>query len=369
MKTIGDESAVDLLTDSVKIYSPTGDEGAVSGFFSDWMRKAGFRHVKTDGAGNAIGSAGRGENSVLLCGHIDTVPGRIPVKLTGGRLAGRGSVDAKSPMCSMLMAARRFLDDPSLALTVVGATAEEGDGRGISSLTADPSNYRFAVFGEPGGAGRVTVGYRGRVTLEVSVTTGGGHAGSSWAHMSAFEEASDIVARLKEYERTHSLANDHYHSVSVSTTLFRAGEYHNVVPARASFTCDVRVPPGSSCSRVRRDISAVLRAYSRSGRARVEHSFGESTSPYEASPSSLLVRAFQRAILLTLKSRPVLLKKTGTGDMNTFAAMKNSECVTYGPGDASLSHTGKESVEIDDYLRSIAVLAEALTQVRQLSSG
>jgi len=90
---------------------------------------------------------------------------------------------------------------------------------------------------------------------------------------------------------------------------------------------------------------------------------GEPTEAYEADTSSTLVRAFQRAILLKLKAKPSLARKTGTGDMNPFAHKKNAACVTYGPGLSRTSHTDGETAEIKDYLSSIEVLKEAIQQL------
>jgi len=368
MTGFGEAEAVSLLVNSVKIYSPTGSEGPVSRLFSSAMRNQGFRRVRIDRAGNAIGEVGRGKIRVLLCGHIDTVPGRVPVVLEDGRLTGRGSVDAKTPMCAMLVAASRFIDDPALRLTVACATAEEGDSLGIRTLMEASPTYDFAVFGEPGGAGKVTVGYRGRTALQVSILTEGGHAGAAWAHQNAFDAASALIRQLREYEKEHSAEGDRYNSVSVSPTLFEAGEYHNVIPARARFTCDVRIPPRTTCAAVEKELGTIITAFAKSKGMAIRYNFSKSTEPYEAQPSSLLVRAFQRSILLRTKSKPVLLRKTGTGDMNIFAAVKRAQCVTYGAGETGLSHTDKESVGLEDYLQSIEVLSEALRQIKQLST-
>ena len=179
--------------------------------------------------------------------------------------------------------------------------------------------------------------------------------------------SSELIGQLGEYERKHSRDDDHYHSVSVSPTLFEAGDYQNVIPARAMFTCDVRIPIQSKCTSVERDLGKVITAFAAAKGVGVKYNFEESTDPYEIPMSSLLVRAFQRSVLLRIGSRPLLLKKTGTGDMNTFALAKQAECVTYGPGEANLSHTKNESVRIDDYLQSIEVLEEALAQLKLLS--
>ncbi len=68
------------------------------------------------------------------------------------------------------------------------------------------------------------------------------------------------------------------------------------------------------------------------------------------------MRAFQRSIIKSLSTRPVLTHKTGTGDMNTLAQLMGIPCVTYGPGDSRLEHTEGEYVEVGDYLSSIKVL-------------
>jgi LysW-gamma-L-lysine carboxypeptidase len=55
------------------------------------------------------------------------------------------------------------------------------------------------------------------------------------------------------------------------------------------------------------------------------------------------------------KKRPLLLRKTGTGDMNLLGHQLGIPVVTYGPGDPHLSHTRNEFIEIDEYLSSIDV--------------
>lgn len=358
--------AVRLLVDSLKIYSPSGEESKLASFLCDRMKAAGFSRVRIDRAGNAVGEVGKGTLGVLLCGHIDTVPGKLPVSLRGGIASGRGATDAKAAICAFLTAASRFIDDPILHVTVVGATGEEGDSRGIKELLRSRRKYAFAVFGEPGGAGRVTVGYRGRVALHVSLSTEGGHAGSSWVHASAYDHAVALAKELRSLEQAKDGQADHFHSVSITPTLFEAGEYQNVVPSSARFICDVRVPLGLSCAQVQRELAGVIISFSKRVKVSVNYEFEEGTEPYEATSSSTLARAFQRGIILKARSRPVLLKKTGTGDMNTFASKRNAECVTYGPGDSSLSHTINESINVEDYLLSIEVLSEALNQLKIL---
>lgn len=357
------EGPVKLLIDSLKIYSPTNEESELASFLAENMDRLGYSKVRIDRAGNALGEVGKGKTRLLLCGHMDTVPGELPVRKTAEAVYGRGAADAKSPLCALLLAGAAAADS-GVRVTFAGVTQEEGEGAGIEQLMRSGAKFDYTVFGEPSGADRITVGYRGRMSLHVKVSTEGGHAGSPWAHRSAFDEFTSMLSRLKEYERSKEVQGDHFRSLSVSPTLVRAGSFHNVIPSLCEATLDLRLPPSIRSS----EAVAAIRSIAERKEEGVEVVVtpGEPTEAYEVDASSKLVRAFQRAILLRLKTRPGLVRKTGTGDMNTFAHMNRAECVTYGPGLSKTSHTGGEMVRIDDYLNSIEVLKEATLQLDAL---
>ncbi|MDV3243770.1 MAG: M20/M25/M40 family metallo-hydrolase [Nitrososphaerales archaeon] len=355
---------VRLLVGALRIYSPTAQEGRMASYLCTQMKLLGYKRVRVDSAGNAIGEIGSGTTKVLLCGHMDTVPGRLPVKREGDMVFGRGAADAKSPLCALLLAGSRARD-AGVHLTFVGATREEGDSLGIQTIIRSGKKYDYAAFGEPSGANRVTIGYRGRVSMRVRIETEGGHAGSPWAHVSAVDEFYSVLGALRRYAEGRRVAEDRFRSLSVSPTLVAAGSYHNVIPPVCRATFDVRLPPGASITEVK---TRLRRAASESvrGKTSVTVDFDEATEPYEADPNSILVRSFQRAILIKLKSRPVFVRKTGTGDMNTLASATGAQCVTYGPADSQLSHTDEEAVSVKDYLNSVEVLVEAIKQLGTL---
>ena len=155
--------------------------------------------------------------------------------------------------------------------------------------------FDFAVFGEPGGNGRITVGYRGRLGATLTTRTEGGHAGSPWAHESAVDASLSLLERLKKYEQEHLVADDHFRSLSVCMTMIRGGTYHNVLPSQARLTLDVRVPVGMNCAQVESEIrSIVSRQKPREDSTRFKVEFEGGTEPYEADPTSPLLRAFRR---------------------------------------------------------------------------
>ncbi len=117
---------VEFLKGALEIPSPSGEERLVAEYLAEGMARLGLRGF-VDEADNARGQVGEGPVQVVLLGHIDTVPGQIPVRLEGGRLFGRGAVDAKGPFVAMIFAAAGLSEKAKKRLTVhlVGATEEE----------------------------------------------------------------------------------------------------------------------------------------------------------------------------------------------------------------------------------------------------
>src|SRR5439155_514747 len=97
---------VDLVHGLVAIPSLSRHEGEAVEWLVAQLAERGFR-ATVDDAGNAVGEIGDGAHHVILLGHIDTVPGEIPVRIEGDELVGRGAVDAKGPLAAFVAAATR----------------------------------------------------------------------------------------------------------------------------------------------------------------------------------------------------------------------------------------------------------------------
>ncbi|MBW3632943.1 MAG: M20/M25/M40 family metallo-hydrolase, partial [Chloroflexi bacterium] len=151
---------VELLRRLVEIPSLSDQEQLAVEELCRQMEARGFR-ARIDSAGNAIGTIGTGERSIVLLGHIDTVPGHIPVRIENGELWGRGAVDAKGPLCTFVAAATAAARGLKASVTVVGAVGEERLGSPGARAVAEWDAPSYCVIGEPSGWDAICLGYRG----------------------------------------------------------------------------------------------------------------------------------------------------------------------------------------------------------------
>src|SRR4029077_955422 len=163
----------------------------------DWlvarMAERGFR-AAVDAAGNAVGEIGDGPVHVVLLGHIDTVPGEIPVRVEDGELIGRGAVDAKGPLAAFVAAAT--VPVAGVRVTVVGAVEEESPTSKGARYRATQTAPDWCVIGEPSGWDAVTVAYKGRLTLDVALSREARHGASSGPTVA--EEALALWERVRD---------------------------------------------------------------------------------------------------------------------------------------------------------------------------
>ncbi|MBO8565675.1 acetyl-lysine deacetylase, partial [Staphylococcus aureus] len=79
----------------INIPSVSTDEEVLSIYLLEKYKSV-FDKSYIDNAGNIVFEKGNGSNTVLLLGHIDTVPYYWTPKNTENNIFARGSVDAKS---------------------------------------------------------------------------------------------------------------------------------------------------------------------------------------------------------------------------------------------------------------------------------
>ncbi|KON27356.1 hypothetical protein AC481_05200 [miscellaneous Crenarchaeota group archaeon SMTZ-80] len=359
--------AVELLVKMLETYSPSGKEEELSHFLLKRLEDFKIKS-KIDKVGNVIAKIGQGKPRILLCGHLDTVPGKMEVRNESGILYGRGAVDAKSSLASMIITMKELnkLKLPG-EITFAGVVEEEASSLGIKNLIKDGISTDYAIFGEPSGVDNITIGYKGSLNLKISCETEGGHSSAPWLFDNVIEKAYELWGLIKNFHFPNEDLESRFYSLSSCLVYMYGGEPRNITPSKCEFLVDIRIPPQLNAEKVFDSIKDIIDSFGRANpNIDIRISSVGKTKPFETSRDSILVRSFSWAIRKTRKNRVTLLKKTGTADINELALFLKIPMIAYGPGDSHLDHTSNEHIIIDDYLDSIHIYREAIMRLFDL---
>jgi LysW-gamma-L-lysine carboxypeptidase len=370
--------SINLLKKLVTIPSPSGHEAEASAYLVGWMAARGF-NARVDAVGNAVGTRGDGPHRIMLLGHIDTFPGELVVRREDDWLYGRGTVDAKGPLCAFAAAVAGVGVPSGWQVTVVGAVEEEAaTSRGARHLITDGPAPDVCIIGEPSGWDRVTLGYKGRLLAEMRLRAPFAHSAGQgrlpaeqavdlWntivAHCDDFNAGREKVFQRLDPSLRHIVTRDE-------------GAY-----GTAQMSLGFRLPPDLAPDTLADDLRQLLEAGGLALEAeRSSFSQPPAPSPQPLAPSSQpqahltfsgaevafraekntpLVRAFLTAIRQD-GGRVRFVLKTGTSDMNVVGPAWGCPIVAYGPGDSALDHTPDEHISLSEYLQSIEILTSVL---------
>ncbi len=352
-----DRDPVALLAQMLRIRSLSHQEAELAQVLVEEMAKRGLTsHV--DGAGNAVGEIGSGPTVVLL-GHIDTVPGDIPVEIRDGKLYGRGAVDAKGPFATFICAAERLIARGPLPfrLVLVGAVEEEAASSKGAHWVVDRYQPVACVIGEPSGWEKLTLGYKGRLLIEGRWEQPMSH--SAGKDVGVAERAVGFWNAVADYCATANAGTTRlFDQLLPSLRTMHTGS--DGITDWAALTIGIRLPPGVEPD----TLADTLRAMAAGG----ELTFRGGCMAYQGEKNSPLVRAFLKGIRAH-GGTPGFLLKTGTSDMNVAGPAWQCPILAYGPGDSSLDHTPEEHIVVEEYLRGIDVLTHALLAFGAVSTG
>lgn len=241
---------------------------------------------------------GESDRSLLLAGHVDTVPfdasrwEHDPLgELEGDRLYGRGATDMKGAVAAMLTTARAFVETgtiPPVTLAFALVSDEEtGGDRGMDAVLEETGLVADGcVVGETTGSvdrPSLAVADRGHCWLTLRAEGAAAHGSRPMLGENAIERLSDATADLAAVLRrwrptlpadlgpvvTDSVdyyapklgaetARDLFRHPTVNLGVLEGGTVVNSVPDAARARVDVRVPPGVAPSEVVSTVRASL---------------------------------------------------------------------------------------------------------------
>ncbi|PNY23293.1 Peptidase M20 domain-containing protein [Tolypocladium capitatum] len=279
---------------------------------------------------------------VVVTSHMDVVPPHIRYGIEHGELSkdtvirGRGSVDAKGSVATMvialdqLLAAHKVNGDDVMLLFVVGEEVA-GDGMRTFSDSLDgmnpPRRFEAVIFGEPT-ENKLACGHKGGLFCEVTARGVPGHSGYPWLGKSANELMVRAMARIVDADLGSTAL---FGNTTVNIGRFEGGVAANVIPEHASVKLAVRVaigPEAEGARVVQRKIQAILDEID--GEAFTFHC----THGYGSVETNCDVPGFETVVVNYGTDIPNL-----KGDHTRYL---------YGPGTILVAHGARENLTVGD---------------------
>ena len=366
-------AAIELVRGLVAIPSLSRHEAAASSWLTEQMRAAGYDRAFVDDAGNAVGELGDSSASrtIVLLGHIDTVPGNIPVRIEDGLLYGRGSVDAKGPLATFVAGAARFGSAAAraagLRVIVVGAVEEEAaTSKGARFIASRFDGKKepiptACIIGEPSHWTRVTLGYKGRLLLDFTADQPMAHTAGPDASVAS------IVVDYWNWVTAHAARVNEgkdkvFDQLSPSLRRFITAtteQMHDTVDAQFAW----RLPVAFDAEAFMRELEeqAARPSGSQTVRTKFNLKFRGYETAWRGDRNNALVKSFLAGLRSVEPSEKLgFVLKTGTSDMNVVGPAWQCPIVAYGPGDSSLDHTPNEHLPVDHFWKAVNVIEQTL---------
>lgn len=347
------DERLQLFSQMVNISSISKDERELAQFVTSRVNESDITKF-IDQAGNVVLAKGQGHKTLLMLGHIDTVPGLWPSEANFDFIKGRGAVDAKGCFANFIEVLKEIPEPENSRILVIGAVEEEISSSKGAFYVRD--NYRAdaVIIGEPSGTHQVTIAYHGLLKLVITVRTPVKHTAAK-ENGSSVETAYRVATEIKEC--LSRFDNDCVHHISdVCNEKCLTEEI-------TTMTLNLRISPLAR--------EGYLAAISQLDYVGVTIEVERATPGYKSSRSSLLYKAFNRGFKsIDPHTKLKAVAKKGTSDINSLVTTWNQiPFIAYGPGDSSLDHTNEEINFTQDIVKSRNVLKKAVMNWIEMTEG
>ncbi len=371
------EDIIKFMREICAIPSMESQIGPVGERIQAEMRKLGYDEVRFDKMGNTIGRIGNGPKVIVFDSHIDTVGIGDPSewewdpfvgKVEDGILYARGACDEKNSTPGMIygLAIARDLGllDGWTAF-YFGNMEEWCDGIAPNTFVeVDPKiKPDFVVIGEPTKM-NVYRGHKGRLEMKVTAKGKSAHAASNHLGDNAIYKLLPIIAGIRDLEPK---LGDHeflgHGKITVSDMHVKTPSL-NAVPDEAIIYIDRRMTFGETKETVKQQIEDLIPAEFKST-VKLEELFYDEPSytgfvfPVDKYFPAWALEESHPLVQAGVEAR----KQIGLTDMPAgkwnfstngiyWAGKAGIPSIGFGPGDEETAHTVRDSVSLDDMVKS-----------------
>ncbi len=304
------------------------------------------------------GTNSKNHPSLLLTGHMDTVPAYDFEKAfepweDEEYVYGRGACDMKGPLACMMWAMATIKKSGTKLkgdLIFCGVADEEEAGIGTANLIETGPEATYSIIGEPSTM-NIDLGHKGLEWIEVSFKGKKVHGGAQKDGVNAIMMASRFIHKLEtEYlpklaTRTHPILGEATLNIGTIT----GGDQPSTVPDHCSLRLDRRCLTSETIKQVYSELQQLIDELHQEDpkfEAEIKDVFNGETLPHipfcTDESSGVVVAA--KAALIKNGITPVLSRFPAWSDAGFMSAGTNSQCIIMGPGDLTLAHSIHEKI-------------------------
>lgn len=375
--------AVALLRSLVQIPSITGDEAKVGAHVANFCRDMGLTVEILEaepGRPNIIAEwdSGRPGPTLLLNDHLDIVPpGPLeywthpPFSATviDGRVYGRGTIDTKSGLTTILVATKAARDlglSIRGKLTLIFSCDEEVGGKlgmqylgKLGRLKAD-----MAVVAEPTTM-KVEIATKGRLNLEITTRGTATHGARPWLGHNAIEDMVEVILELRGLAERLKV---HHHPLlghaTINVGIIEGGTVPNMVPNKCRVEVDRRVLPTETPEAAIAEFQEIL--------DRLKHRIDGFNATleqriwwpgYVIERDEPIVGIASRAFEAVTGRKPEIAGKDAGTDASWINVLGGIPVVMFSPGNGPEAMNANENVVIDDLVTASKVMGRIIFDV------
>ncbi|MHA1944661.1 MAG: M20 family metallopeptidase [Candidatus Hodarchaeales archaeon] len=356
--------------------NPPGKTSEIITWINNWAKKEKIESSIQEyekGKGNIVLKIGEADRSILICGHLDTVPlgdrknwdyDPLGAESIGGYIYGRGSADMKGGVAAILGSLKTLkyrLQKKDLKYNIIflGTSDEEvGLGGAIASLKLGIlKSCDFLIIPEPTG-NKVGIAEKGVLWISVNSKGVSAHGSTPQKGVNAIEEMVKLFPYLHEIVPKDQ--NDILGKSTLNIGVFKGGKSANVVPEEAVIHCDYRLVPPHQPSEFAFTVEKEINKFARESSAKFTYEVKQTMSGIQTSIQNPFVKKF----IAEVNDHSVIGLDYGTdGAVLVENSPKELPFVIFGPGNPKRIHVANERVKTIDVQAVEEIFTEFLFEV------
>jgi acetylornithine deacetylase len=325
-----------------------------------------------------------GGKSLLLNGHIDTMPfdqldkwvtHPLEPIINNGKLYGRGSCDMKAGVAAMILALETLLDNGvELKGDVIIESVVDEEGGGNGTLACVDKGYLAdaAIVTEPTQL-EIMPAHMGWLFYKVEISGRSLHSALKWKGVNAIEKAIKVIQGLQELEEKWAITKRHplLPPPTINIGTIHGGMAGSVVPDTCILDFGLHYLPTDSDAEglgkdVEKEIFAVINNIVNGDpwlqqNPPIIKKYQEGSS-FEISKDHPIVETVSKQFVKNMGLPPTIRGCEYGSDARLLKNYGKIPTVVFGPGSIEQAHAINEFVPVDEFLKSIEILAGVIEE-------